>query len=72
MNNQTIKYFISLIKKSSLFTRKEKDVLTLRLKHKHLKFIGEKFLVSAERIRQIEEVALAKFEKEILQLRLFD
>lgn len=72
MSNQTIWYFTSLIKRSNQFTRKEKEILMYRLKHKKLEKIGKKYRLTAERIRQIEEKALEKFEKQILQLRLFD
>ena len=72
MANQTIKYFSSLISDSRELKGKEKEILRRRLKNHHLKKIGRKYKVTAERIRQIEEQALRKFTKKILQLLLID
>lgn len=72
MANQTIKYFSSLISDSHELNGKEKEILSRRLKNHHLRKIGRKYKVTAERVRQIEEQALGKFTKKILQLLLID
>jgi DNA-directed RNA polymerase sigma subunit (sigma70/sigma32) len=72
MANQTIKYFSALISDSRELNAKEKDILRRRLKNNHLRKIGRKYKVTAERIRQIEEHALEKFTQKILQLLLID
>lgn len=72
MANQTIRYFSSLLRESHELNAKEKDILHRRLKNQHLKKIGRKYKVTAERIRQIEEHALGKFTKKVLQLLLVD
>ncbi len=72
MPNQTVAYFTSVIKRSKECTDKEKKILTYRMKRVKLEKIGKKFKVTGERIRQIEEETLKKFEKAIMQLRLFD
>ncbi|GEM_PF-2030321 len=72
MGNQTILYFISLIKNSKELKRKEKDILIKRIKNNPLHKIGKKYKLSAERVRQIEERAIFKFLKKACQLMLFD
>ncbi|MDO8658944.1 MAG: sigma factor-like helix-turn-helix DNA-binding protein [Candidatus Levybacteria bacterium] len=72
MSNQTIEYFISIVKNSKELTKKEKEVLVKRLKDKTLEKIAKKYKVSGERIRQLEEKALLKFIAKICQLNLFD
>lgn len=72
MPNQTIHYFTSIIKRSHEFTDKEKKILLFRMKRMKLEKIGKKFHVSGERIRQMEKEILEKFEKAMVQLRLFD
>ncbi|MFH1832596.1 MAG: sigma factor-like helix-turn-helix DNA-binding protein [Candidatus Levyibacteriota bacterium] len=72
MGNKTIGYFVSLIESSDKLNKKEKDILVKRVKGKILEKIGKKYRLSAERIRQIEKVALIKFMKKIYQLLLFD
>lgn len=72
MGNQTLLYFISLVKNAKELKRKEKDILIKRLKNNPLHKIGKKHKLSAERIRQIEEKALLKFIKKSCQLLLFD
>ena len=72
MANQTIKYFSSLISDSRELNRKEKDVLLRRLKKQRLEKIGKRYKVTGERVRQIEDQALGKFTKKILQLLLLD
>lgn len=71
MGNKTIGYFILLIEGSDKLNKKEKDILVKRVKGKTLKKISKKYRVSAERIRQIEEIAIKKFLKKIYQLILF-
>lgn len=70
--NQTVKHFISFINKFSLLNEKERLILRQRLEEKTLKKIGRKFKVSAERIRQIEQVAIAKLKQKYRQLALFE
>ncbi|OGH41951.1 MAG: hypothetical protein A3H79_00050 [Candidatus Levybacteria bacterium RIFCSPLOWO2_02_FULL_36_8b] len=72
MSNRTVDYFISIVKNSKELTKKEKEILTKRLKNKTLEKIGKKYKVTAERVRQIEEKALIKFIAKICQLNLFD
>lgn len=72
MRNKTVNYFKSLIEKSDKLKPKEKEILLKRLDGKTLERIGKKYKVSAERIRQIEEVALIKLMKKIYQLLLFE
>ena len=71
MSNRTVDYFISIVKNSKELTKKEKEILTKRLKNKTLEKIGKKYKVTAERVRQIEEKALIKFIAKIFQLNLF-
>lgn len=71
MANQTIAYFVSIIKTSPKLNKKGKEVLINRLQQKTLKKIGKKYKVSAERIRQIEKTALVELKKTIYQPRLF-
>lgn len=72
MSSQTVRYFASLVKEEKILTKKEKDVLTKRLKNDTLEKVGKKYKVSAERVRQIEEKALKKFVAKMCQLMLFD
>lgn len=72
MGNKTIGYFISIIQSSSRITDKEKDILIKRVKGIHLRKIGRKYKITAERIRQIEEKAIEKLLKKIYQLMLFE
>jgi DNA-directed RNA polymerase sigma subunit (sigma70/sigma32) len=72
MSNQTVQYFTSLIRKSNILTKKEKEVLQERLHTRNLANIGKKYHVTAERIRQIEESAILKIIRKFSQLRLFD
>ena len=70
--NETLRYFIKIIKKERALSPKEKEILTARLQKKTLIKIGKKYKLTAERIRQIEEDAVKKFLKKINQLFLFD
>ncbi len=70
--NQTVRYFIKIVEASKELKRKEKDILIARLEEKTLLKIGKKYKLTAERIRQIEESAIAKIVAEIKQLLLFD
>jgi DNA-directed RNA polymerase sigma subunit (sigma70/sigma32) len=70
--NQTLKYFIKIVKSEKALSKKEKDILVARLQKKTLEKIGKKYKLTAERIRQIEEDAVKKFLKKINQLFLFD
>lgn len=72
MGNKTVGYFIAIIESSDKLNKREKDILIKRTKGKTLKKIGRKYKITAERIRQIEEVAIAKLLKKIYQLMLFD
>jgi len=72
MGNQTIKYFVSLIRNAKELKKKEKDILIKRLKNVTLENIGKKYKVTAERVRQIEEKSLKKFIDKMCQLMLFD
>jgi len=71
MANQTINYFLKLIKWSKRLNPKEEDILVKRLKKKKLRQIGKKYRVSDERIRQIENIALLKLQEKNFQERLF-
>jgi len=70
MANQTIGYFLKLIKWSKRLNPKEEDILVKRLKKKKLRQIGKKYRVSDERIRQIENIALHKLQEKNFQERL--
>ena len=72
MSNQTGKYFTSIIKNAKELNRKEKEILVRRLKKQKLERIGRKYKVTGERIRQIENEALLKFKRKMIQLMLFD
>jgi len=72
MSSQTWKYFAAVVKNSKELNKKEKDILIKRLKAQSLEKIGNKYKVTAERIRQIEKEALLKFNKRIIQLLLID
>lgn len=72
MGNKTVGYFISIIAESNKLNKREKDILIKRARGKTLKKIGRKYKLTAERIRQIEAVAIVKFLKKIYQLMLFD
>lgn len=71
MGNQTIHYFKQIIERSDKLNKKEKEILIKRIRGKTLEEIGKKYKVTAERIRQIEEIAIKKFLKKIYQLVLF-
>jgi len=71
MANQTISYFLKLIKWSRRLNPKEEDILVKRLKKTKLRQIGKKYHVSDERIRQIENSALHKLQQKNIQERLF-
>ena len=71
MSTKTITHFITIIKKSNFFSKKERNILIRRAKGDTLNKIGRRYKLTAERIRQIEEAALNKFTKRILQLNLF-
>ncbi len=70
--NQTVRYFIKIVKKSHELSKKEKEILVARLEDRTLEKIGKKYKLSAERIRQIEEEAIKKFLAKVNQLFLFD
>lgn len=70
--NQTVRYFIKIVKDSKELNQKEKDILIARLEEKTLEKIGKKYKLTAERIRQIEDGAIRKFLAEVKQLFLFD
>ena len=71
MANQTLVYFIEFVKKTHRLKSKEADILMLRLKNKQLRFIGKKYKVSSERIRQIEKESLIKLGTKSYQEKLF-
>lgn len=71
MSTKTITHFTTIIKKSNFFNKKERYILIKRARGQTLKKIGRRYKLTAERIRQIEEAALKKFTKRILQLNLF-
>ena len=71
MSNQTLQYFINFVKKTHKLKLKEADILVLRLKRNKLKFIGHKYKVSHERIRQIEKESLIKLGSKSYQEKLF-
>jgi DNA-directed RNA polymerase sigma subunit (sigma70/sigma32) len=70
--NQTVRYFIKIVKDSKELNQKEKEILVARLEEKTLEKIGKKYKLTAERIRQIEEEAIRKFLAKVNQLFLFD
>lgn len=70
--NQTVRYFIKIVKNSHELSQKEKEILIARLEEKTLVKIGKKYKLSAERVRQIEEEAIRKFLAKVNQLFLFD
>lgn len=70
--NQTVRYFIKIVKSSHELSKKEKEILIARLEEKTLEKIGKKYKLTAERIRQIEELAIKKFLAKVNQLFLFD
>lgn len=70
--NQTVRYFIKIVKGSHELSKKEKEILIARLEEKTLEKIGKKYKLTAERIRQIEEDAIKKFLAKVNQLFLFD
>jgi len=71
MGNQTVNYFLKLIKCSKRLNPKEEDILVKRLKKTKLRQIGKKYRISDERIRQIENIALHKLQEKNFQERLF-
>jgi len=72
MSSQTWEYFIAIIESAKELNKKEKAILVKRLKAKSLEKIGRKYKLTAERIRQIEKEALAKFKQKMIQLLLID
>ena len=67
-NNYRKKLFNKAI---NILNQREKEILTLRkLKDKPLKLeeLSKKYKISRERVRQIEEKALEKIKKEILNI----
>lgn len=72
MRNKTICYFKSLIEVSNKLNEKEKEILIRRAEGKTLKEIGKKYKITAERVRQKEEVAIIRFMKKFYQLLLFE
>lgn len=72
MSSQTLLYFQTVIQNSKELTHREKDVLSKRLDKVTLEKISRRYKLSDERVRQIEEEALAKFLKKACQLFLFD
>lgn len=70
--NQTVRYFIKIVKNSHELSQKEKEILIARLEEKTLLKIGRKYKLSAERVRQIEEEAIRKFLAKVNQLFLFE
>jgi len=72
MTSKSREYFTSLIVNSKNLNKKEKDILVRRLRGSTLAWIGRRYKLTAERIRQIEEGALIKLGKKISQLLLFD
>ncbi|MEX1052619.1 MAG: sigma factor-like helix-turn-helix DNA-binding protein [Patescibacteria group bacterium] len=70
--NQTLRYFIKIIKKEKALNKKEKEILIARLQKKTLVKIGKKYKLTAERIRQIEDDSVKKFLKKVNQLFLFE
>jgi DNA-directed RNA polymerase sigma subunit (sigma70/sigma32) len=71
MPNQTVNYFLKVIRWSKRLNPKEEDILVKRLRKKKLRQIGKKYHVSDERIRQIENSALHKLSEKNFQERLF-
>ncbi len=67
MPNQTINYFVSLIKQTDKLKKTEKEILIKRLRQKTLKKIGRQYKKTGERIRQIEKTAIIKLVKKIYQ-----
>ena len=72
MRNKTVSHFISIINASNKIDEKEKEILIGRIKGETLDKIGKKYKITAERIRQKENIAIEKFIKKIYQLILFD
>lgn len=71
MSSQTREHFLNFIKSTRRLEKKEKDILMARLKGATLGKIGRRYKVTGERIRQIENEALAKLRKLYYQLKLF-
>ncbi len=72
MRNKTISVFISIINASDKLNKKEKEILISRISGETLETVGKRFRVTAERIRQKENIAVEKFMKKIYQLILFN
>ena len=72
IGNETIRYFIKIVKNELALSNKEKEILIARLEKKTLNKIGRKYKLTAERIRQIEDWAVKKFLKKVNQLFLFE
>lgn len=71
-SNQTLRFFRYLIRSSIDLTNKEKVVLLRRLRKATLEKIGEKYMISESRIRQIEKAAITKMKSNTHQLTLFN
>jgi len=72
MANKTLGYFRSQIIASKELTKREKDILIARLSKIKLQKIGRRYKISAERVRQIEGMALTKLIRKTMQLLLFE
>jgi DNA-directed RNA polymerase sigma subunit (sigma70/sigma32) len=72
IGNETIRYFIKIVRSELALSNKEKEILIARLEKKTLNKIGRKYHLTAERIRQIEDGAVKKFLKKVNQLFLFE
>lgn len=69
--NKTLRYFAARIMEFSDLTSRERDILFNRLMDKTLEKIGDKYDLTAERIRQIELSAVKKLDRKTKQLELF-
>lgn len=69
--NRTLRFFTHYIDKLPQLTPKEKEVLISRIQRKSLNEIGNLFMVTEGRIRQIEKTALKKINLKTIQLSLF-
>lgn len=70
--NQTLRYYSARVTGSSQLTSREKDILLKRMESMTLEQIGDKYELSAERIRQIEMQALEKVKSSTIQLAMFE
>ena len=69
--NQTVRYFAAQIKRLPQLSVREKDILSRRIFGETLSKIGERYGLTAERIRQIEESAIRKISMNAFQQKLF-